>query len=100
MPTFDIGFDWGNLPVGSKFVDVGGGVGTQAMILAREYPHLKYVVQDRAEVIANAKQVSQLSLVSASLTYASYFARYGQLRSRKLSTRKSLTCKVFNLILR
>lgn len=51
------GFDWAGLPAGSKFVDVGGGVGTQAMRLAREFPHLKYVVQDRAEVIEQGKEV-------------------------------------------
>lgn len=38
-------------------MDVGGGVGTQTMILARAHPHLKYVVQDRAETLAQAKQV-------------------------------------------
>lgn len=27
------------------------------MILARAHPHLKYVVQDRAETLAQAKQV-------------------------------------------
>ncbi|TCD71000.1 hypothetical protein EIP91_000498 [Steccherinum ochraceum] len=41
------GFDFTSLPAGSKVADVGGGVGSQSMVFARAYPHLKYVVQDR-----------------------------------------------------
>ena len=54
---YDAGLEWSNLPAGAKFVDVGGGVGTQTMILARAHPHLRYVVQDRAETLVQAKHV-------------------------------------------
>ncbi|KAI5119287.1 hypothetical protein M0805_008066 [Coniferiporia weirii] len=50
------GFDWASLPAGSKFVDVGAGVGSQSMLLARAHPHLKFVLQDREETIGQAKQ--------------------------------------------
>ena len=39
------------MPKDSVVVDVAGGVGTQTLSLAKEFDHLKYVVQDRAAVI-------------------------------------------------
>ncbi|KAI0064272.1 O-methyltransferase [Artomyces pyxidatus] len=50
------GFDWAGLKNGSKVVDCGGGVGTQAMALFRSYPHLRFVIQDRPPVIEHAVQ--------------------------------------------
>ncbi|KAI0084838.1 S-adenosyl-L-methionine-dependent methyltransferase [Irpex rosettiformis] len=47
------GFDWEALPKGSTVVDFAGGVGGQAMILAKEFDHLNFVVQDRAPIIEN-----------------------------------------------
>lgn len=44
------GFDWGSLKDGSIVVDVGGGIGTLSMAMAKKYPHLKLVVQDRGPV--------------------------------------------------
>lgn len=34
-------------------MDVAGGVGTQTATLAKEFDHLKFIVQDRAPVIEN-----------------------------------------------
>ncbi|KAI0084847.1 S-adenosyl-L-methionine-dependent methyltransferase [Irpex rosettiformis] len=45
------GFDWGSLPKGSIVVDVAGGIGTKTLILAKEFEHLKFVVQDRPTVM-------------------------------------------------
>ncbi|KAJ7812766.1 O-methyltransferase [Mycena leptocephala] len=42
------GFGWTSLPRDSIIVDVGGGVGSTALILARAIPHVNIVVQDRA----------------------------------------------------
>ena len=42
-----IAYDWKSLPGNSLVVDVGGNVGTASPALAREFPHLKFVVQDR-----------------------------------------------------
>ncbi|KAI0060099.1 S-adenosyl-L-methionine-dependent methyltransferase [Artomyces pyxidatus] len=50
------GFDWKGLPKDSLVVDVGGGIGSQAMTLAQHHPHLKFVVQDRAPVVKDAVQ--------------------------------------------
>lgn len=35
-------------------VDIGGGIGS---VLAQAYPHLKFVVEDRASVVAIAREV-------------------------------------------
>ena len=45
---------------GSTVVDVGGGVGIVALILAKAFPHLRYVVQDVEKVIMDAQKVSLL----------------------------------------
>ncbi|OCH88902.1 O-methyltransferase [Obba rivulosa] len=49
------GFEWDKLPEGSIVVDVGGGVGTTMQVLFDEHKHLKYVVQDREPVMADAR---------------------------------------------
>ncbi|KAJ3725847.1 S-adenosyl-L-methionine-dependent methyltransferase, partial [Lentinula raphanica] len=45
------GFDWASLPEGSLVVDVGGGIGVSSISIARAFPHLKCIVQDRSKVI-------------------------------------------------
>ena len=46
-------FDWSTLPVDGTVVDVGGGIGTVSMALAKMQPNLKLVVQDRAAVVVD-----------------------------------------------
>ena len=48
--SLPLGFPWQDLPDGSLVVDVGGGIGSTAMLLAHTFPHLKFVVQDRPSV--------------------------------------------------
>ncbi|TFY59550.1 hypothetical protein EVG20_g7747 [Dentipellis fragilis] len=50
-------FDWKCLKPGSVVVDVGGGVGTSAFPIARAFPDLKVVVQDRHEAIDNGTKL-------------------------------------------
>jgi len=57
--TVVVGFDWAIIPNGTV-VDVGGGIGTQSLILAQEYPNLKLVIQDLPSVIEDAKKVCQM----------------------------------------
>jgi hypothetical protein len=45
-----IGYDWKSLPDNALVVDVGGGVGIASLSLAKEFPHLKFVIQDRQSV--------------------------------------------------
>ncbi|KAJ6568854.1 O-methyltransferase [Mycena capillaripes] len=49
------GFKWTDLPEDSVIVDVGGGVGSTALIIAKAVPHVNLVVQDRSSVIEDAK---------------------------------------------
>lgn len=51
------GFKWGDLPPKSVVVDVGGGLGHVTMRIARKYPNLRYIVQDRLAIIEQAKEV-------------------------------------------
>lgn len=51
------GFRWGDLPPKSVVVDVGGGLGHVTMRIAREYPDLRYIVQDRVAIIEQAEEV-------------------------------------------
>ena len=61
--TFDIsnaaGYGWEHLPEGSLpvVVDVGGGVGSQTLTLAKHHPHLRFVVRDRESVVGDAIDV-------------------------------------------
>ncbi|CAA7266025.1 unnamed protein product [Cyclocybe aegerita] len=52
-------FDWKSLAKGSVVVDVGGGLGTACLPVAREYPDLQIIVQDLPTVIENAKELWQ-----------------------------------------
>ncbi|KAG1720371.1 S-adenosyl-L-methionine-dependent methyltransferase, partial [Suillus lakei] len=48
------GFDWLSLPRGSTIVDVGGGIGSTTMILARAFGgnmQFRFIVQDRPVVV-------------------------------------------------
>ncbi|KAJ7806154.1 O-methyltransferase [Mycena olivaceomarginata] len=47
--------DWMSLPPGSEIVDVGGGIGSATIPIFERYPHLKFEIQDRAAVIAEAE---------------------------------------------
>lgn len=45
------GFPWQDLPEDALVVDVGGGIGSTAMLLAHTFPHLQFVIQDRPPVV-------------------------------------------------
>ncbi|KAI8973144.1 S-adenosyl-L-methionine-dependent methyltransferase [Trametes punicea] len=44
-------FPWIELPEGALVVDVGGGIGSTSMLLAHTFPHLRFIVQDRPQVV-------------------------------------------------
>ncbi|KAI0349362.1 S-adenosyl-L-methionine-dependent methyltransferase [Trametes cingulata] len=50
------GFPWNDLAKDSVVIDIGGGIGSVSVILAQAYPHLKFVVEDRAGVVAIARE--------------------------------------------
>ena len=45
-------------------VDVGGGVGSTSLIIARAVPHIKVVVQDRPAVLSDAELVRKYIFVN------------------------------------
>lgn len=49
-------YSWGSLSKGSIVVDVGGGIGSSTLVLARQYPHLKFIVQDLFQTIKDGKK--------------------------------------------
>jgi len=59
------GYDWKSLPANTLVVDVGGGVGTASLSLAKEFPQLKFVVQDRQPVVEAGVEVWKKELPDA-----------------------------------
>ncbi|KAF8510757.1 S-adenosyl-L-methionine-dependent methyltransferase [Gautieria morchelliformis] len=53
---FTEAIDWKALKPSDVVVDVAGNVGTVTLILAKAFPHLKYVVQDLGKVIPDASK--------------------------------------------
>jgi 6-hydroxytryprostatin B O-methyltransferase len=49
------GFDWAFLGEGALVVDVGGGSGDASITVAKAHPKLRFVVQDQAVPVNNAK---------------------------------------------
>lgn len=47
----NIGFPWETLERGAVVVDVGGGIGTVSMLLAEKFEGLRFLVQDRSQVV-------------------------------------------------
>lgn len=54
------GFDWSSLNDGDLIVDVGGGTGAPAMIIAEKFPKLRFVIQDQKPVVAQGTEVPAL----------------------------------------
>ncbi|TFK84126.1 S-adenosyl-L-methionine-dependent methyltransferase [Polyporus arcularius HHB13444] len=50
-------FPWNELPKDSVVIDVGGGVGSTSVVLANAYPHLRFVVEDRKQVVDIAPSI-------------------------------------------
>jgi hypothetical protein len=52
-------FPWGTLKKGSKIVDVGGGIGSSTLVLAKTFRELNFVVQDTPGAIKDGRDVSK-----------------------------------------
>ncbi|KAL1728170.1 S-adenosyl-L-methionine-dependent methyltransferase [Schizophyllum commune] len=65
------GFDFSALAPGSKVVDVAGGIGHVTMAIAKQYPELRFVIEERPAVIEQAKEFWRKELPSASIEFVS-----------------------------
>uniref|UniRef100_D8QE34 O-methyltransferase C-terminal domain-containing protein n=1 Tax=Schizophyllum commune (strain H4-8 / FGSC 9210) TaxID=578458 RepID=D8QE34_SCHCM len=63
------GFDFSKLAPGSKVVDVGGGMGHIVMSVAKKYPELVAVVEDRPAVVEQAKDFWSKQLPNARVEF-------------------------------
>ncbi|KAG7439818.1 O-methyltransferase [Guyanagaster necrorhizus] len=50
-------FEWGLLPKNSVVVDVGGGVGMATLPVARAFPDLRIIIQDRPKFVEDARKL-------------------------------------------
>ncbi|KZV90641.1 S-adenosyl-L-methionine-dependent methyltransferase [Exidia glandulosa HHB12029] len=63
------GFVWGGLEPGSKVVDVAGGLGTVASVVATAHSGLRFVVEDRPSVIEHSKKFWKAHLPKANVEF-------------------------------
>lgn len=49
-------FPWRDLPAGTTFCDVGGGIGNMSMHIAKAHPHIQIKLQDQPKQIEQAVQ--------------------------------------------
>ncbi|KAG6868849.1 hypothetical protein C0993_008978 [Termitomyces sp. T159_Od127] len=61
-------YEWNKLPAGSVVVDVGGGIGSTSLPLAREFPSLEIVVQDLQTAIQDGEKFWQKNLPNSPVT--------------------------------
>ncbi|KAF8334401.1 S-adenosyl-L-methionine-dependent methyltransferase [Amanita rubescens] len=58
-------YDWISLPADALVVDVGGGIGSTSIPLAKAFPQLKIVVQDRKPVVETGIEIWKKELPDA-----------------------------------
>lgn len=95
-----LALDWAALKDDEVAVDVGGGTGNLTLLLAKAFPHLKYVVQDLKEVIPEAEKVisDSVDFVPAA-TDLQRSPSYGQQNIQARSRTAALLSKVSSLCL-
>ncbi|KAK0186676.1 S-adenosyl-L-methionine-dependent methyltransferase [Armillaria mellea] len=59
------GFEWELLPKNSLIVDVGGGVGMATLPVAKAFPDLRFVIQDRPKFVEDARKLWKEELPDA-----------------------------------
>ncbi|KAF8351882.1 S-adenosyl-L-methionine-dependent methyltransferase [Amanita rubescens] len=50
-------YDWNTLPQNALVVDVGGGIGSASLVLAKEFPNLRIAIQDRHSAVENGVEI-------------------------------------------
>ena len=65
-----VGFPWEGLPHDSVLVDVGGGIGSQSILVAEAHPHIRVVVEDRERVASTAASVRRALCLTSILAFS------------------------------
>lgn len=98
---FALGFNWKSLPENAVVADVGGGVGTVSLVLARELPKsVRIYLQDRPEVISGEAKAVRCVFCLLSVALASFslmldfFSRFGRKRIPKTLPQGALYFKL------
>jgi hypothetical protein len=60
------GFPWDSIPATAKIVDVGGGIGSVSMTIAKKYPDFRFVIQDFPNVIDGPAKDVRRPMISRS----------------------------------
>jgi hypothetical protein len=84
------GYPWADIPAGTV-VDLGGSHGDAAFALARAHPHLKLIVQELPEVVANSQGSRCRSwLIASSRNSQSKVRKYTCTAGRYITGRTSI----------
>jgi hypothetical protein len=67
------GFPWDSIAKGAKVVDVGGGTGSVSLTVARQFPELRFIVQDTPSMIKQGEKVNFSSTVNTARTQCFQF---------------------------
>ncbi|KAL1688668.1 S-adenosyl-L-methionine-dependent methyltransferase [Schizophyllum commune] len=65
------GFDFAELAPGSRVVDVAGGIGHVTMAIAKQFPELRFVIEERPAVLEKAREFWRQELPAASVEFVS-----------------------------
>ncbi|KAJ7749594.1 O-methyltransferase [Mycena maculata] len=59
------GFKWASLPGNTLIVDVGGGIGSVSLEIARRNPCIRFIIQDKASVVREGQEHWEKTLPGA-----------------------------------
>lgn len=62
------GFDFTSLPDNSLVIDVAGGIGSVSLVLAKAYPRLNFLVEDRPKTVVEGEKFWKANLPEALTT--------------------------------
>ncbi|KAJ6586263.1 O-methyltransferase [Mycena vulgaris] len=67
-----LGFKWASLPNNTLIVDVGGGIGSISLEIARINPHARFIVQDKATVVREGKEHWEKTLPGRKVSFQAH----------------------------
>ena len=77
-------YDWTKHGESATIVDVGAGMGGAAIELARRFPKLRIIMQDKPEVIESAKKVCIPTALETPISSTEAYCSSGKLMRRNV----------------